>query len=311
MTEFNLFLRFNAPTNAGCSTHSEARSMPEFLKPKESIFLAALISLSCVVWQLAQVHSLSANASVSFLIPQLLQILLLGSNLPIYSTFLPFHSDLYLSIVSNIFHPQSLIAPASLWFLTIPLIFKSSNIIRLKRLVISFVALCKKSFRWLLTRSCCFATLNFQTFLRLLPFTFLESCRCIHFNLTIALRKCLGLAYSVLSEQTAKVLIPTSMPTALILLIGLGISIWLSTNTETKYLLVGVLLMVTVFISPLKDLCNIALIGSLNFGKSILLFLKSTVTLCGNWKDCLFCFFLKLGNEARPLKKFWNELSKL
>src|ERR1017187_5537844 len=76
-------------------------------------------------------------------------------------------------------------------------------------------------------------------------------------------------------------------------------------------LLVGVLLIVTVLISPLNFLCKIPLIGSLNFGKSIQLFLKSTATLCGNWNDCLFDFFLKLGNDARPLKKFWKELSKL
>ena len=197
MTELNLFLRFNAPSNDGCSAYSKVRSTPVFLNPKERILLAAFLSLLCVVLQLSQIHSLTSNVSSLFIAPQQLQIFELGSNLPIYSTLLPFHSDLYFSIVSNIFHPQSLIAPASLWFLTMPLIFKSSNITRSKRLVISFVALCKKSFRWLLIFSCCFAIRNFQTFLRLLPFCFLESCRCIHFNLSIALRKCFGLAYSV------------------------------------------------------------------------------------------------------------------
>src|ERR1039457_4582066 len=91
MTELNLFLRFIAPANAGCSAYSKVCSTPEFLNPKERILFAAFLSLSCVVLQFSQVHSLTSNVSVSFLIPQVLQIFDLLSNLPIYSTFLPFH----------------------------------------------------------------------------------------------------------------------------------------------------------------------------------------------------------------------------
>src|ERR1035441_126254 len=57
MTELNLFLRFIAPANAGCSAYSKASSIPEFLNPKERILFAAFLSLSCVVLQFSQVHS--------------------------------------------------------------------------------------------------------------------------------------------------------------------------------------------------------------------------------------------------------------
>src|ERR1017187_960861 len=92
MTELNLFLRFIAPANAGCSAYSKASSTPEFLNPMETILFAAFLSLSCVVLQFSQVHSLTANVSVSFLIPQVLQIFELGfksSNISYFFT-LPF-----------------------------------------------------------------------------------------------------------------------------------------------------------------------------------------------------------------------------
>jgi hypothetical protein len=37
-----------------------------------------------------------------FIVPQLEQVLELGSNLPIFNMFVPYHSDLYSNILTNV-----------------------------------------------------------------------------------------------------------------------------------------------------------------------------------------------------------------
>jgi len=87
----------------------------------------------------------------------------------------------------------------------------------------------------------------------------------------------------------------------------IGISVLVSTNTETKYLPVGVTLMVALLIVPLISLCKTILIPSLNLG--IIKRSFSTITFCGIEKDCFpLCLDLNFGKPA-PLKNFLNAIS--
>src|ERR1017187_910645 len=69
MTELNLFLRFIAPANAGCSAYSKVCSTPEFLNPKETILFAAFLSLSCVLllisWRFAYCNGFNITFELS------------------------------------------------------------------------------------------------------------------------------------------------------------------------------------------------------------------------------------------------------
>ena len=88
--------------------------------------MEALTSRFNKVLHLLQVHSRSFSVSSLLMFPQHEQSFDDGSNLPILSMFLPYHSALYSNIFTNIDHPQSEIESASLWFANIPLTFKSS-----------------------------------------------------------------------------------------------------------------------------------------------------------------------------------------
>lgn len=273
------------------------------------MFLAAQISRSSTAPQEGQAHSLSASVRSLFIYPHSQQVFELGSNVPICINRLLRHSHLYFNILSKAPHPQSAIDWASRWFLSIFATCKFSIHTMSCCLVIASDTLCRKSYRWFDIFSCSLATLRRKTSRLLLPFCLRLKRLCSHFILSKDFRRYLGLSYFCPSEVTIKDLIPKSMPMVLLLsLMGVGIASWLSTSTEAKYLLVGVLLMVTVLMSPLNLRCNTILMGCLNLGKYRPP--PSMVTYCGHWKDCLFPFFLNLGNPLPCLKKLRYAISK-
>ena len=162
---------------------------------------AAKISLSCVVPQDLQVHSLSDSFKSLLITPQE-QVLEDGANCPIRRIFLPYHSALYSNIETKVDQLTSLIACAKLWFFSIFFTAKvSSAIVWFSR--ISLVeTLCKKSLRLFTTSSCSLASF----FLVRLPLYF-EYLRCIYFNLLCALRRYLGFSNTSPSDVIAKSLI--------------------------------------------------------------------------------------------------------
>ena len=126
--------------------------------------MEALTSRSNKVLQLLQVHSRSFSVNSLLMLPQHEQSFDDGSNRPILRMFLPYHSALYSNISTNIDHPQSEIDSASLWFESIPFMFKSSIQIVWLSLISLLEVLWRKSLRWLATFSCNFANLFFVRF---------------------------------------------------------------------------------------------------------------------------------------------------
>src|SRR5690606_22854798 len=247
-----------------------------------------------------QVHSRSFSVSSLLIYPHSEHVFELGSNLPILRMFTPFHFALYSSMVTNIPQDTSEIEPAKQWFFSIPEIFKSSKAIDWFSRINSVLTLCKKSFLWLATFSCSKATL----YLRLVPLC-LEYWRWLYFSLSCDLRKYLGLSYSLPFEATKYVLIPKSTPTVVFSLTGFSCfsTSPVSQRIDTKYLPVGVLLIVACLIVPFIGLCNTISLPFLNLG--IISLSLSIFILCGMLKDCFpLPFFLNLGKSARPLKKF-------
>src|SRR5699024_4790265 len=118
---------------------------------------AAKISLSCVVPQDLQVHSLSDSFKSLLITPQE-QVLLDGANCPIRRMFLPYQSALYSNIVTKVDQLASLIACAKLWFLTIFFTAKVSSAIVWFSLMSLLESLCKKSFLLFTTSSCSLAS---------------------------------------------------------------------------------------------------------------------------------------------------------
>ena len=90
------------------------------------------------------------------------------------------------------------------------------------------------------------------------------------------------------------------MPT--VLLVGFKDSLKVSTRIETKYLFLQSLEKVHCLIVPLKGLCSINLIPSLNLGTKI----HPSITLmcCGTLKEFLDFLDLNFGYFAFFLKKF-------
>ena len=260
--------------------------------------MAALTSLETTSKHLGQIHSLSDSFRSLFMYPQFACNFDDGSNLPIFRMFLPYHSALYSNIVTKLDQLTSVIACANLWFCNIPLMFKSSIQILSWFLISSVLTLCRKSLRWFATFSWSFANLFFVRF----PLC-LENLRCTNFNLDSAFRKNLGFSKHSPSEVTKKDLIPKSIPTevfSFIVAFCLLVSP-VSQRIDTKYLPVGVLLMVACLISPLIGRCKTMSIPFLNFGIINLPFSKDT--FCGILKLPPFDFFLNFGKSACPLKK--------
>ena len=85
--------------------------------PAVSMFLEALISLSCVVLHSGQSQWRVSRAKKFKVYPQLEQRLELGKNWSIFEIVRPAHSALYSNWVRNKPHPQSAIAFDSLGFL--------------------------------------------------------------------------------------------------------------------------------------------------------------------------------------------------
>src|SRR5690606_32317995 len=73
------------------------------------MFFAAFISRSNLTEQFLQVQTLSDSFRFLLILPQLLQRLELGSNLPITERFLPLHSHLYSNIVLKVLQEASAI----------------------------------------------------------------------------------------------------------------------------------------------------------------------------------------------------------
>ena len=277
------------------------------------MFSEAFLSRSFTEPQLAQVHSLSFSVSKWFVAPHGLHIFDDASNWPQRKIFEPYHNALYSINVLNLPIAMSLNACASLWFAIMFFAFKVSRQTVWFSLTNFFVTLCKKSFLWLLTFSCCFARAIRALFLLILPFTFLLTFLCNCFNLFNDFRRCFGFSICSPLLKVANVLIPKSTPTAFLIFAFFdcfSLSL-VSTNMDAKYLPVGVLLMVVVFTLPSKVLCKTILIPDFNFGMNNLPPSKSTFAFCGIEKLCLLsCFDLKRGNPFLSLKKRVNALSK-
>ena len=107
------------------------------------MLFAAKTSLSCIVPQAEQVHSLSANVNLLLITPQL-HILDDGSNRPIFRRFTPYHSHLYVSNSTNFDQLTSLMAWAKQWFFSIFCTAKSSIQTVWFSLTILVASLCKK-----------------------------------------------------------------------------------------------------------------------------------------------------------------------
>src|SRR5690625_340915 len=266
------------------------------------MLLAAKISLSCVTPQDLQVQVLSDNFKSLLITPQE-QVLLDGANCPIRRMFLPYQSALYSNIDTKVDQLTSLIDCAKLWFLTIFFTAKVSRAIVWFSLINLLESLCKKSLRLFTTFSCSLASF----FLVRFPL-FFEYLRCTYFNLDCDFLKYLGFSNTSPSDVIAKSFIPRSIPIVVFSLIGtlVGASVLVSHSIETKYLPVGVTLMVALLIVPCVGLWSLILIPSLNLGMIKRPF--STITFCGIEKLPLFDFFLNLGNPA-PLKNFLKAIS--
>lgn len=255
------------------------------------MFEAAKISLSCVIPQLSQVQTLSFRVSDLLMVPHV-QSLLLGSKRPMRIRFLPDHRHLYSSIETKLPHATSLMARDSLLFFSIPEIFRFSTQTVWFSRTMRVETLCKKSFRRLVTFSCCLASLIRDLSLFLLPF-FLRLC-CLD-NLRSffkAFVKCLGFAIFSPVESVAKSFSPTSMPTAFDLsgVTKAGSTCGVSTNTEAKNLPVAVLETVTVLTVPSKVRLSTALILPI-LGNWIVEAVKSILQFCGHWKLWWVSFF--------------------
>ena len=277
------------------------------------MFPAAKTSRSCSAPHVHS-HVRSDNFSSWFIIPQTLQVRLLGSNLPIFRRFFPLHSHLYSSCLKNSLHETSEIACAKQWFFMSPAMFKSSTAILSTwfSLVSRCVNLCRKSFRLLLIFSWNFATFKTAFFLFELPFFFLLARRCSTFNRESSFLRCFGFSTFSPVDSVQKSLIPTSMPIvpASVITGFPGISSGVSTKTETKYLPVVDLETVKVLVSPSNRRDILQRIPSRNLGIISLPASRLICPRCGTWKDCRWFFFLNLGNLVLCLKKFIKALSK-
>ena len=239
-----------------------------FFNADDLLFMAAFRSLETISPHFRQLHSLADRVRLLFMRPQFACSLDDGSKLPILSIFLPYHSALYFNIATKVNHPTSLIDCARLWFFAL-LENAKSSIAKLSWFLIrSLEFLCKRSFRWLATFSCSITNLCF--FILPLCFAYL---RCTYLNLLCTLRRNVGLSNCFTSEETRYVLIPKSIPTVVFSLIFalcfIASPVWQS--IKTKYLPVGVLLIVACLISPLMGLCKIISIPYLNLGRGILI----------------------------------------
>ena len=147
------------------------------------MLIAAFMSLSWIVEQLGHDHCrIDRSVTAVFLYPQQLHSWLLGKNLSILMSWRLYHCALYDKYATNFDQLTSLIALANLWFLTMLLTCRFSMQIVSWFLIISVDSLCKKSFRWLDTFSCCLANsiLAFSLFLD--PGSVLEYCLCNFIN---------------------------------------------------------------------------------------------------------------------------------
>src|SRR3972149_2298330 len=123
------------------------------------MFFAAFTSRSCSAPH-SHVHSLWSKVKVRLMAPQQLQILLLGSNLPMVRMFLPYHSALYSICRLNSVQAASEIDFARQWFLSMFLTAKSSKQIDWFSLTSLVDSLCRKSFLWFATLSWIMATFS-------------------------------------------------------------------------------------------------------------------------------------------------------
>jgi len=148
--------------------------------------------------------------------------------------------------------------------------------------------LCKKSFLLFTTFSC-----NFANFSLVLFPLFLEYFLCVYFNLFCDFLRYFGLLNISPLEVMAKSLIPKSIPIVVSSLI-LGLTMLaspVSQRIDTKYLSVGVLLIVACLISPLSGLCRIISIPFFFVNLGITNLLSTILTFCGILKLPLFVFF--------------------
>src|ERR1700682_3118118 len=91
------------------------------------MFCAAFLSRSCRTPQAGQTHSLTSSVRASSRYPQAEQVLEDGYQRSILTSVRPYHRALYSNWRTKPPHPTSLMAFASEWFLTMPLLLRVSR----------------------------------------------------------------------------------------------------------------------------------------------------------------------------------------
>ena len=138
------------------------------------MFMLALVSLLCTVWQFGHFHVRTAKFFTSgFLYPQQEQVWLLGYVVGTFIMSFPYQAALYISIPKNMLHETEAMCCDSLWLRSIFFTFRSSMQIVWFSRINKVDCFCKKSFLWLVIFSWIKATL-IRCLLRLRdPFCFL------------------------------------------------------------------------------------------------------------------------------------------
>src|SRR5690606_20034644 len=152
--------------------------------------------------------------------PQLEHSWLDGKVLPTLTMVLPYHSALYVSMLTNSDQDASAMDLARLWFFTMFLTCKSSKQITWFSRISLVDSLCRKSRRALTIFSWILATLILALCQLEPPFVRLERIRCQRANCCSYLRKNLEGFTFVPSERMANSFKPRSIPTALFLSTG-------------------------------------------------------------------------------------------
>lgn len=195
-------------------------------------------SLSCLVPQSEHVHVRSERVNSLLIPPHEEQVLELGSKVLILNRFFPYQLVLYSSMLKNLPRLRSWICRASLWFFKSPLMLRvSTHSVWFSRTKL-VETLWRKSFLWFDTRSCKRANLTLTRLELLEPFFLRLKDFWSLLSLDKDVLRNLGLSIISPLEQVAKVLIPTSMPMALLIrgLGFIGAIVPSSTKIETKYL---------------------------------------------------------------------------
>ena len=268
--------------------------------PAALMLRAAFTSRSCVILHSGQVHCRVAKSSLSNVDPQQEQRLLDGYQRSIATTVLPYQPALYSSCQTNSPQFASLIAFASVGFLTLFLTAKFSTPItwfsRISAVVNLWVKSLRQSAIWAWTR----ATLSFALRRWLEPCCLRANRRWYFANRAVCFAVWRGFPEATPSEVIATSLMPTSIPT--VEFTTGNKAVVSSTSRDTKYRPDGSRETVTVVGLPLNRRDQRIFSGSDCFAslRDWPSHLKADVVYSADWWRS---FFLKRGYFARPWKK--------